>query len=129
MRIISGLPLTIGVRLMLSGALLAALLSGCVEKGAVVVNCEQNQSPDGPRGCTPQAYSGSATGFRSLDGVSPVPASANAVCSAPGSYKCANEGQSGCSLLNTNKKCLSYYYYTNVNPSGQPNYCECRCAL
>jgi hypothetical protein len=118
-----------GGHILLASVLLTAVLQGCVEKGAIVVNCDQNQSSDGPKGCTPQAYSASATGFRSMDGVSPVPANANAVCSAPGSYNCANENQKGCSLLNTNKKCLSYYYYTNNNISGTPNYCECRCAL
>lgn len=104
---------------------LIALLQGCVQPGAVVVNCAPGEE-GGPQGCTPAGYAGSATGFRSMDGVTPVPASANATCSAAGSWKCAIENQGGCSL-NPSKKCKSYYYYTSANIVGLPHYCECRC--
>ena len=99
---------------LLAGLLLMiTLFSGCVERGAIVVNCgSDGEQTDEPRGCVPlSSYSGSATGFRSKDGASPVPASANKSCTAAGSWKCANEGKNGCSLLNPNKVCKSYYYY------------------
>ena len=113
--------LRVGGRVLLAGFLLTALLQGCVQPGAVVVNCEQNEEGDGPRGCTPQGYTGSATGFRSIDGPSPVPASPAKTC-ASGSFKCANENQLGCSLLNPNKKCKSYFRYSDSK-------CDCKCVL
>lgn len=113
--------LRIGGRVLLAGLLLTAFLQGCVERGAVQVNCEQNEEGDGPRGCTPQGYTGSATGFRSSDGASPVPANPAKTCAA-GSYKCASEDQQGCSLLSPNKKCKSYFTYAN-------SMCSCKCVL
>lgn len=113
----------VGGRVLLVGFLLTALLQGCVEieRGAVQVNCEPNEEGDGPRGCTPQGYTGSATGFRSIDGPSPVPASPAKTCAAY-SFKCANENQTGCSMLNLNKMCKSYFRYSD-------NKCECKCVL
>lgn len=110
-----------GGLVLLLGLSLTTLLQGCVQKGAVVVNCQADEPGDGPRGCTPQGYTSSATGFRSSDGPSPVPASPARTCAA-GSYKCANEDQLGCSLLNPNKKCKSYYKYAD-------SMCECKCVL
>jgi hypothetical protein len=120
--------LEISARVLLAGFMLAALLQGCVERGAVTVNCDQTAgSNEGPRGCTPQSpYTGSAAGFRSQDGPSPV---VNATCTATGSYKCAHENQTGCNLLNPNKVCKSYYSYTTQNLSGQVGYCDCKCVL
>jgi len=125
MRMISRF-ITLHIHAVILSMAVLTLLQGCVEKGAIVVTCVPGE--EGPQGCTPAGYSGSATGFRSLDGVTPVPASANAMCSANGSWKCATENQGGCSL-DSRKKCKSYYYYTSANIVGQPNYCECRCVL
>lgn len=111
-------------RALLLGVFLTSLLQGCAQPGAVVVNCAPGE--EGPLGCLPAGYAGSATGFRSMDGVTPVPVAANAMCSASGSWKCATENQGGCSL-NPAKKCKSYYYYTANNIVNLPNYCECRC--
>ena len=113
------------VVLLFSGLLMLALLSGCIKEGAVVVNCDPT-GPNGPEGCLPLSpYTGSATNFRSIDGQSPVPASANKYCTAAGSWKCANENQANCSALRPTKVCKSHFYYTsNIKPAG---FCECLC--
>jgi len=109
-------------RVLLAGFLLTALLQGCVQPGAVVVNCEQDlEEGKGPSGCTPQSYTGSATGFRSIDGPSPVPANPPKTC-ASNSFKCANEDQTGCNMINPNKKCKSYFQYSDSK-------CSCKCVL
>ena len=113
---------------LLIGFLMITFLQGCVKEGAIVVNCNPDDE-SGPFGCIPLSpYTASATGFRSIDGPSPVPASAHASCTASGSWKCATENQRNCSTLYPNKVCKSYYYYTNTNPKGKPaGFCECLC--
>jgi hypothetical protein len=77
----------------------------------------------GASGCDAVAYSGSATGFVSTNGPSPVPASGNYTCSSI-STKCeAADGTVTCATRPT-KKCRSKFQYPT---SGTVGYCSCDC--